>query len=266
MLSVARPDSPPLRVAVVIPSFRAAGTIGAVLARIGPEVERVYVVDDGCPDLTWARVLEENRDVRVTVLRNPRNLGVGGAVKLGYRRALAEGADIIVKLDADGQMDPRYIPLLIAPLIDEAADYVKGNRFGSAALMPRQTGGQRGAMPLPRRLANRLLGFTHGFATGYWRIADPANGYTAISARALAAIDTDAVSNCFFFETDMLFRLSLVRAAVVEVPLPARYEGAVSSLSLPRVAPRFARLLLVRSLHRVWRRWSPRPAPTSLSS
>ena len=76
------------------------------------------------------------RDRRITVLHNRRNLGVGGAMKRGYARALADGAEIIVKLDADGQMDPRHIPRLIAPILGGAADYAKGNRFAPARLMP----------------------------------------------------------------------------------------------------------------------------------
>jgi glycosyltransferase involved in cell wall biosynthesis len=245
---------------VVIPSFRAARTIAAVLAKIGPEVCRIYVVDDGCPERTGARVVKQNTDARVTVLRNPQNLGVGGAMKLGYGHALADGADIIVKLDADGQMDPRHIPCLIGPLTQGSADYAKGNRFAMTwRVPPGETAGLL-AMPAARRWANRLLAATHGFATGYWRVADPANGYTAITAHALGKIPVNALSNCYFFETDMLFRLSLSRAAVVEVPLPARYAGAISSLSLTRVAPRFAGLLLLRSLHRMWWRCFAAPA------
>jgi hypothetical protein len=78
---------PPL--AVVIPSFRAAGTIGAVLAAIGPEVARIYVVDDGCPDSTGERALRDSADPRVVVLHNDRNLGVGGAMKRGSPTAPA---------------------------------------------------------------------------------------------------------------------------------------------------------------------------------
>src|SRR5687767_8782643 len=76
------------RIAVVIPSFRATATIGAVLRSIGPEVAHIYVVDDGCPDSTGERALSEISDPRVALLRNPRNLGVGGAMKRGYARAL----------------------------------------------------------------------------------------------------------------------------------------------------------------------------------
>lgn len=241
------------QIAVVIPSFRAAATIGAVLRGIGPEVDFVYVVDDGCPDSTGERALKDNADPRVVVLRNPRNLGVGGAMKRGYARALADGAEIVVKLDADGQMDPGHIPRLIAPIVDGTADYSKGNRFSPPRLMPSGSSPRAlKAMPPARRAGNMAFSVLHKAATGYWRIGDPANGYTAVHARALEEIGLDALADCFFFETDMLFRLNLVDAVVADVPLPACYPGSGSSLRLRRVAPRFAVMTvsrLVRRLH-----------------
>jgi glycosyltransferase involved in cell wall biosynthesis len=240
------------RIAVVIPSFRAAGTIGAVLRAIGPEVGHIYVVDDGCPDSTGDRALREIPDSRIAVVRNPRNLGVGGAMKHGYARARADGAEIIVKLDADGQMDPRHIRRLIAPIVDGVADYAKGNRFAPRRLMPSGSSPSAlNAMPPARRVGNMAFSVLHKAATGYWRIGDPANGYTAIHARALDRIGPEALADCFFFETDMLFRLNLVDAVVADVPLPACYPGSGSSLSLRRVAPRFAVMTLNRLVLRL---------------
>ena len=157
------------------------------------------------------------------------------------RRALADGAEIVVKLDADGQMDPRHIPRLIAPIVEGRADYCKGNRFAPAAADARGSPPRAlSAMPPARRAGNMAFSLLHKAATGYWRIGDPANGYTAIHARALERIGLDALADCFFFETDMLFRLNLVDAVVADVALPACYPGSGSSLSLRRVAPRFA--------------------------
>jgi len=240
------------RLAVVIPSFRAAATIGAVLRSIGPEVGHIYVVDDCCPDSTGERALKDNEDRRVTVLRNPLNLGVGGAMKRGYARALADGAEIVVKLDADGQMDPRHIPRLIAPIVEGSADYAKGNRFAPERMMPSGSSPRAlKAMPPSRRAGNMALSVLHRAATGYWRIGDPANGYTAVHAWALERIGLEALADCFFFETDMLFRLNLIDAVVADVPLPACYPGSGSSLRLRRVAPRFAVMTASRLVRRL---------------
>ena len=242
-------------VAVVIPAYRAASTIAGVLAKVGPEVGAIYLIDDACPEQTAALVLRECEDPRLVVVRNLRNLGVGGAVKEGYRRAVAGGAEIVVKIDADGQMDPRHIGRLIAPIVEGRADYAKGNRFAPTA---RPAGGARGAqatpMPWRRYVANRLLSLVHGSATGYWRIGDPANGYVAIHRSALERIGADGVADCFFFETDMLCRLNSADARVVDVALPALYPGSGSTLKLRRVALRFAALLASRTIERLWRR------------
>jgi glycosyltransferase involved in cell wall biosynthesis len=240
------------RVAAVIPSFRAAGTIGGVLRAIGPEVERIYLVDDGCPEATGERALLDHADPRLIVLHNERNLGVGGAMKRGYRYALRGGAEIVVKLDADGQMDPRHIPLLIAPVAEGIADYAKGNRFAPAGAMPAGSSPRAlSEMPFSRRAGNMAHSLFHKAATGYWRIEDPANGFTAVHASALERIGLDALADCFFFETDMLFRLNLVDAVVADVALPACYPGSGSNLRLRRVAPRFAVMTMDRFLRRV---------------
>src|SRR5882672_2582985 len=119
----------PSRLAVVIPCYRVRREIAGVLRAIGPEVWRIYCVDDGCPE--QSRLVVEQcaaEDPRIRLLVHEQNRGVGAAVVTGYRQALDDGAEIIVKLDGDGQMDPARICELIAPLCNGEADYVKGNR------------------------------------------------------------------------------------------------------------------------------------------
>jgi len=246
-----KPPAAP-RVAAVIPCFRGTPAVCDVIAGIGAEVDRIYLIDDGCPNGSGDRVARECRDPRLVVLHNRTNLGVGGAMKRGYRRALADGASIVVKIDADGQMDPAFIPYLIAPIVAGRADYSKGNRFAPTSAMPKGAGEKPlGRMPFLRRTANALLSLLHKAATGYWRIVDPANGYTAIHAHTLASIDIEALADCYFFETDMLFRLNLVDATVTDLPLPARYAQEVSSLSLRQIAPRFAAMITGRFCQRL---------------
>lgn len=249
-----RPAAAGLRVAAVIPCYRAAATVEAVIAGIGPGVARIYVIDDACPEGTADRIAgAQGADPRVALLRNDVNLGVGGAVKKGYRAALADGFDVIVKIDADGQMDPALIPLLVDPVAAGEADYAKGNRFARRYLMPQSAEGTTppGRMPPVRRIGNNLLSFLHKGVTGQWGIVDPTNGFTAIHRRALEAIDLDAAADCYFFETDMLFQLGLAGGVVKDVPLPARYDGEVSSLSVRGVITRFPKLALKRFLKRI---------------
>lgn len=235
--------APPV-IAVVIPCFRTSRQILSVIERLGPEVHRIFVVDDQCPEHTGDVVERESRDPRVRVLRNPENRGVGGAVMTGYQAALDEGADIIVKVDGDGQMDPALLPQFIGPIVAGKADYTKGNRFFSPASL-------RG-MPAVRLFGNSVLSFVSKLASGYWDIMDPTNGYTAIHRGALSLLPLQNISNRYFFESDMLFRLSTVRAVVRDVPMSARYADETSSLSISKVIFEFPPKYLGRTLKRLF--------------
>lgn len=220
------------RIAVVIPCHRVRDQILDVIRAIGPEARTIYVVDDGCPEGTADLVETEAQDPRVVVLRHEENRGVGAAVMTGYRAAVAAGADVIVKIDGDGQMDPADLPALVAPILDGSADYAKGNRFTEIGHLP--------AMPLVRIVGNAALSFLTKFSSGYWDIFDPTNGYTAIHAAVAAKLPYAKIAPRYFFESDMLFRLGVMRAVVQDVPMPARYGGERSGLRLPGTVVGFA--------------------------
>lgn len=210
------------RVAVVLPCFRVRQQILDVLARIPARVERIYVVDDACPEHSGRHVGEHCRDARVIVLRNAENQGVGGAVLRGYAAAIADGMDIIVKIDGDGQMDPGLIEAFIAPIIAGEADYTKGNRFFEIETFR--------DMPMLRTIGNIGLSFITKVSSGYWNLFDPTNGYTAIHAGVAAHLPLHKISKRYFFESDMLFRLNTMRAVVTDIPMHARYQDEVSNL------------------------------------
>lgn len=219
------------KIAVVLPCFRVKAHIMGVLGKIGSEVSSIYVVDDCCPEGSGDFVLEHCRDPRVVVLRNPVNLGVGGAVMTGYQAAIADGADVIVKIDGDGQMDPALLPRFVRPILKGQADYTKGNRFYDLTHI--------GRMPKMRLLGNAVLSLMSKLSTGYWQLFDPTNGYTAIDARVAASLPFSRISPRYFFETDILFRLNTFRAAVVDVPMDSVYEDEKSNLRISRVLGEF---------------------------
>lgn len=211
-----------MSVAVVIPCYRVKRHIEDVLRDALSYADAVYVVDDQCPERTADFVEQLPVNGQVTIVRNPRNLGVGGATIAGYRTALADRHDIIVKMDGDGQMDASMIPYLIEPIVAGDADYTKGNRFFNLEDVQ--------AMPKHRLAGNAGLSFLTKLASGYWNIFDPTNGFTAIHARVVERIALDRVATRYFFESDMLFRLGTMRAAVIDVPMVARYGEEVSNL------------------------------------
>ena len=219
------------KIAVVIPCYRVASQICDVLRRIGPVVDRIIVVDDACPEGSGDRVQRDCYDPRVRVVRHSSNRGVGGAMISGYLAALEDGADVMVKIDGDGQMDPALLPHFIAPIIAGTADYAKGNRFYDLRHILR--------MPATRLLGNACLSFMAKLSTGYWSIFDPTNGYTAIHARVAERLPYDKISSRYFFETDMLYRLGTLRCAVVDVPMDAIYGTESSSLNIRRIVGEF---------------------------
>lgn len=216
-----------MHVAVVVPCFRVRDTVLQVIAAVPDFVQCIHVVDDACPEGSGVHVQEQCTDPRVRVHFNARNQGVGGAVMAGYVAAAAAGADVIVKMDGDGQMDAAALPQLIAPIVRGEADYTKGNRFYDLA--------QIGRMPRMRILGNAVLSFMTKISSGYWDLFDPTNGYTAIHARVLAKLPLGKISRRYFFETDMLFRLNIVRAVVADVPMDAKYGTETSNLKISKV-------------------------------
>ncbi|MCM0034314.1 MAG: glycosyltransferase family 2 protein [Burkholderiaceae bacterium] len=219
------------RVAVVIPAYRVTQHISEVIHGIPESVWGIYVVDDACPDKTGKYVESVITDPRVRVLYQPINQGVGGAVMAGYQAALADNADIIVKVDGDGQMDPALIADFIAPIISGEADYTKGNRFYDLEKIR--------SMPGVRIFGNAVLSLLTKLSSGYWNLFDPTNGYTAIHADACKHLPFHKISKRYFFETDMLFRLNTLRAMVVDVPMDAKYGEETSHLKISKIMGEF---------------------------
>lgn len=230
-------------IAVVIPCYRVKAHVLEVVRGIGPECEAIFVVDDACPEGSGDLVEQEIKDPRVRVLRHATNRGVGAATVTGYRAALAAGAAILVKMDGDGQMDAARIPQLVAPIREGQADYVKGNRFFDLDSVRE--------MPGLRVFGNATLSFVTKFSSGYWNLFDPTNGFTALHAAVARQLPFDKVSQGWFFESDLLFRLNTLRAVVQDVPMPARYRDERSNLRVRNVLGPFLGRNLLNSGKRV---------------
>jgi glycosyltransferase involved in cell wall biosynthesis len=230
-------------IAVIIPCFRVTCHVADVIGRIGPEVAAIYCVDDACPDRSGDLIEAGRSDPRVRVIRHERNKGVGGATLTGYRAALADGHDILVKIDGDGQMDPALVRRFVQPIVDETADYTKGNRF---FFLENAKG-----MPLARLVGNSALSFLTKLSSGYWNIFDPTNGYTAVHRTVAERLVERDIDERYFFESDMLLNLYLLRAVVQDVPMAAVYAEERSNLSIRRIVLPF----LFKNLRNIGRRF-----------
>ncbi|MCC5950457.1 MAG: glycosyltransferase family 2 protein [Acidimicrobiia bacterium] len=225
------------RTLVIVPAFNEASTIGPTLVALrdclGP-IE-VLVVDDGSDDATGTAGEAEG----ATVARLPFNLGIGGALRTGFRYAVEHGYDRAVQFDADGQHDPRSIPALLDGL-DEGADLVIGNRFGDAADHPTQpydAGRVRaGAMALLRTVVRQVSGH---------HVIDTSSGYRAFSRPMLEFFATEYPAE--YLESVEALLLATSRGfRVAEVPV-VMHERAGGRPSQHRVklVYHFFRLLVV---------------------
>lgn len=212
------------KIALVIPCFKVHKEILGVLNSVPDYIDLIIVVDDACPDHSGRLVKEKFLDPRLISIFHEKNLGVGGAVVSGFKKAIELNADIVVKIDGDGQMPTEIMHEFINPVVDNETDYAKGNRFFWPSGLK--------SMPMMRRLGNTGLSFINKLSSGYWDIMDPTNGYIAINVFALKKLEIDKLSQRYFFESDMLFRLGIIRAVVKDIPMNAVYGDESSSLRI----------------------------------
>jgi glycosyltransferase involved in cell wall biosynthesis len=223
-------------VAVVVPAHDEEELIGTTLAGIPAFVDRVYVVDDGSRDATAERA-RTGGDARVEILAHERNLGVGAAIVTGYRRALADGIDVVCVMAGDNQMDPADLETLVAPVARGELDYAKANRLF--------TGQAWDLIPRTRYLGNAVLSLLTKVASGYWHVADSQSGYTALSRRMLALLDLDRVYTGYGFPNDLLVHLNVWNARVRDFPSrPVYGVGERSGIRYRKVVPRISWLLV----------------------
>jgi glycosyltransferase involved in cell wall biosynthesis len=260
-------------VGIVVPAYNEEGFVGDVIESLPDYVDRVYVVDDCSTDGTWAEIQRHARkiddtaatavadgseaadaadrrsdggtafDRQVVPIQHEENRGVGGAIKTGYRRAREDRIEVISVMGGDGQMDPKILDRLLDPIVEGRADYVKGNRLLTPA--------DREEMPTFRLIGNGILSVLTKIASGYWKIGDPQNGYTAISLEALESAPIEDVYEYYGYCNDLLVKLNASELRVVDVPVPSRYADEESHITYSEYIPRVSGMLLENFLWRL---------------
>ena len=233
-------------IAAVVPAFKEEKMIARVIDTMPQYIDHIVIVDDCSPDGTSDVVLAHS-DPRVTLIRHEVNQGVGGAIITAHRAALDLGADVNVVMAGDAQMDPDYLPMLLDKVTDDGYGFAKANRFYS----PESFSG----MPSYRVFGNIVLSFFTKFASGYWNLFDPQNGYTAVRTEVLRRVPLDRVAKRYSFENDLLIHLNILQIPATDVPIPAVYGDEVSSIRLSKVIPELLNRLTVGFWTRIWYRY-----------
>lgn len=234
-------------ITAVIPVHNEEDFIGPVLEGLPEFVDRVLVVDDCSTDNTADVVQAHGDGTRVQLVRTPQNMGVGGAMITGFRQALQQPTDIVIKIDGDGQMPLEYLPQILDGIVERGADYSKGNRFLDEVALRN--------MPVLRLFGNFVLTFLNKLASGYWHVFDPQNGYIAIRAEALRTLDLNRINHGYFFENDMLVNLNIHNFVVCDVAHPSLYGDEESGINILQVGVRFPVLLVRRFVYRIYQKY-----------
>ncbi|MGD9765252.1 MAG: glycosyltransferase family 2 protein [Candidatus Binatia bacterium] len=243
------------RIALVIPAFNESRLIGPTLTAVPEAIDRIIVVDDASTD-GMGQIVRElmTRDPRIELLRHETNRGCGAAIVTGYQHVLRSDADIAVVCGGDNQMPLEQVANLLDPIIDDEADYVKGNRFmrriGSLAEIP-------GNMPLARVVGNMMITMLTKIASGYYKVADVVEGFTAINREGLERVDWERAWPGYGYPMDFLIRLNAHRLRVLDVPrraiyLPGERQSQIKGL---RYALRVSPMLLRGFFWRLWTKY-----------
>lgn len=259
-------------VGVVVPAYNEEAFVGGVVRDLPSFVDQVYLVDDASTDDTWAairgvterqatvgadagsdaaslavtdgfgrssldgRTAEYETVGRVTRIRHAENRGAGGAIKTGYLAALDDGIDVIATIDGDGQMDPSLLPRLLDPVVEGRAGYAKGNRFADTNVARE--------MPPFRLFGNLLLTGLTRIATGYWKLSDPQNGFTAVSREALLDAEIESLWEYYGYMNQLMARLNAADVTIADVPVPTTYGNEESGIDYSQYIRRVSWLLL----------------------
>lgn len=216
-------------ICVVVPAHNEAGQIGNVIETMPDYVDKIVIVDDRSTDNTAEIVQTYQREnEKILLIRHEINQGCGGSLATGCKWAAQKDFDVAVRMDGDGQMNPRDLQALLDPVVEGKAEYAKGNRL--------ITGEAYRKIPKVRYFGNAFLSLLTKIASGYWHVSDFQSGYTAISKKALQSIDWDRMYRRYGQPNDLLIRLNVCNFRVADVPVEPVYNvGEKSGIQIRKV-------------------------------
>ena len=172
------------------------------------------MVDDFCPEAS-GKTAEKFDNKKVEIIYSKFNQGVGGATISGFKKALKENYNILIKLDGDGQHNPKDISKFLSKFKNKNINFCKGTRFYSR--------NNKNKIPGLRLIGNIILTIISRITCRNKNLTDVVNGFIAIRSNLLKKLKTDKISKNFFFEEDLLFHISFLEKNVIEIPINTLY-------------------------------------------
>lgn len=204
-------------ISVVIPAYNEEKLILQTIENCPDYVDKIVVVNDASSDDTGNIIKNSiKKNSKIHLIEHTKNQGVGGSIASGYEWSRDNNFDISVVMAGDSQMDPNDLPKLLDSIIEDGADFAKGNRMLTPEI--------RENMPKLRFYASQVLSLLTKIASGYWNIIDPQCGYTAINKKALYRIDWTQMYKRYGQPNDLLVRLNVANAVVKDVEIKPIYN------------------------------------------
>lgn len=215
------------KISVVVPAYNEETQITKVIDTMPEFVDIIVIINDVSKDRT-SEVIRSHPAFgtsKIMLIEHEENQGVGGAIATGYKWSRDNGIDIAVVMAGDAQMNPADLPAILDPIVDNIADYTKGNRL--------VTGDAFHKIPKIRFFGNSILSLLTKIASGYWHVADSQTGYTGLNAKALRAINWDKMYKRYGQPNDLLVKLNVENMRVIDVPVEPVYNvGEVSGIKI----------------------------------
>ena len=225
-------------IGVVIPAHNEQKHIAKVITTLPSFVDKIIVVDDASTDRTLA-ILKRHKHTmkdRLVILHHAKNRGVGGGLITGYKMSVKLKMDYVAAMAGDAQTDPKDLHKLIDAVIDDGADYAKGNRL--------LHGQVKRNMPHLRYFGNSLLTVLNKISTGYWKTMDPQCGYTVVTREVLETIPVDDIYPRYGVPNDILAKLNVYNFRVKDVIINPIYKDERSGIRLYSFIPKVSFLLM----------------------
>ena len=229
------------KICVVIPCYNVRNSIEKVIKKIDFKlINKVIIVDDCCPEKTGSYLIKK-KFKNLIILRNKKNLGVGGATLRGFKKAINMNYDLVFKIDGDNQHEPSDLKRFIKFMQKPKVNFCKGTRFKIES--------EKKKIPFVRLMGNIVLTYFSKINCRYENLTDVVNGFIGIKVSLLRKLNFDKISKDFFFEEDLLFRVSLVEKEIYELPIKTIYFSKSNLNPFKTVMPfmfRHAKNFLIR--------------------